>query len=298
MALGDLIAVGSSGNVGGICSPTFPRFGTGTDGAFNPTSDTTLTSSVYLYSSINIPAGVTVTATDSFLVLLCTGTVTINGTIDLSGAGGTGNPSRTTIATNGQNGQNGFGPAGAGGGGGAGGFGSSNIGGAGGSTDFSGGAGSPVGASSSGQSAPSGGSVVGIGRVGMDFRDMLLIKGAGGGTAGGATNGTTTGTVGAAGSGGGLVIIEAPSIVGSGVIKANGTDGGTPVQTSGQVYAGGGGGGGGGAIFLFSDNPITVPTVQANGGTGGAGLGNWGGTTGYSTKGGNGGNGLVLKVVS
>ncbi len=65
---------------------------TGADGAFNPTVNTTVTlpeSGILNYTSINIPSGVTVwfrkNTTNTPVVLLVSGNVTIAGTIDISG---------------------------------------------------------------------------------------------------------------------------------------------------------------------------------------------------------------------
>ena len=69
---------------------SFPS--TGAEGAFAPVSNTVLTPGVHNYTTINIPAGVTVTTNGSGLLdLRASSTVTIAGTIDLSGgAGGAG----------------------------------------------------------------------------------------------------------------------------------------------------------------------------------------------------------------
>ena len=66
---------------------------TGADGPFNPTVNTQVTlpdSGVFNYTSVNIPAGVTVTfkrnTANTPVVILASGDVTIAGTIDVSGA--------------------------------------------------------------------------------------------------------------------------------------------------------------------------------------------------------------------
>jgi len=65
---------------------------TGADGAFSPTSNTTLSARTYNFTSFTIPAGVTVTVTgSSTLQVLVQGAAQINGVLDLSGgAGGLG----------------------------------------------------------------------------------------------------------------------------------------------------------------------------------------------------------------
>ena len=74
---------------------TFNSGSTGADGPFNPASNTTLTlppSGVFNFTTINIPAGVTVTftknAANTPAILLATGNVTISGTINVSGGNG------------------------------------------------------------------------------------------------------------------------------------------------------------------------------------------------------------------
>ena len=72
---------------------TFNSGSTGADGPFSPTGNTTLTlppSGVFNFTTINIPSGVTVTFTrnagNTPAILLATGNVTINGTLDVSGS--------------------------------------------------------------------------------------------------------------------------------------------------------------------------------------------------------------------
>lgn len=74
---------------------TFSSGSTGVDGAFNPTTSTTITlppSGVFNYTSVTIPAGVTITyarnATNTPVTILATGDVTINGTISVKGSDG------------------------------------------------------------------------------------------------------------------------------------------------------------------------------------------------------------------
>jgi cysteine-rich repeat protein len=66
---------------------SFPS--TGSEGAFNPTTNTVLTPGVHNFTTINIPSGVRVTTTGTgVLDLRATGDVTVNGIIDVSGASG------------------------------------------------------------------------------------------------------------------------------------------------------------------------------------------------------------------
>src|SRR6266498_314523 len=64
--------------------------GTGADGAYLATSNTTLAGGTYNFSSFTINPGVLVTVTGTQpLVVYCTGNVSISGTLNLSGGNGT-----------------------------------------------------------------------------------------------------------------------------------------------------------------------------------------------------------------
>src|SRR5712691_11674432 len=74
---------------------TFDSGSTGADGAFSPTSTTTLTlpaSGTFNFTTVNVPVGVTVrftrNSTNTPVTILASGNVTIAGTIDVSGAAG------------------------------------------------------------------------------------------------------------------------------------------------------------------------------------------------------------------
>ena len=80
----------------------FSSGSSGSDGPLAPTANTVLqipTNGIFNFTTINIPAGVTVTftknASNTPVTLLATGDVTIAGTIDVSGANG-GNNITTT----------------------------------------------------------------------------------------------------------------------------------------------------------------------------------------------------------
>jgi hypothetical protein len=81
---------------GAAMAQTFNSGSTGADGALNPAANTTLAlpaSGVFNYTTVTIPAGVTVTpnAGNTPVTILASGNVTIAGTIDVSGsAAGTG----------------------------------------------------------------------------------------------------------------------------------------------------------------------------------------------------------------
>src|SRR3989304_1593138 len=87
---------------GSASAQTFNSGSTGADGPFNPTTNTTLAltpNGVFNFTTINIPAGVTVAftrnATNTPVTLLASGNVVIAGSVNLNGAGG-GNPTGGT----------------------------------------------------------------------------------------------------------------------------------------------------------------------------------------------------------
>ncbi|HRH50653.1 MAG TPA: gliding motility-associated C-terminal domain-containing protein [Panacibacter sp.] len=92
-----------------------------------------------------------------------------------------------------------------------------------------------------------------------------IIMGGGGG--GGDANDALTGVKG--GVGGGIILINAETVTGTGTIRANGGNGAPGV--SGINPDGAGGGGAGGTVFVKVSNPdpSAVLTIEANGGNGG-----------------------------
>jgi hypothetical protein len=224
---------------------------TGADGAFGPSCSPTpctvtvplSASGVFHYTTVNVPAGITVkytrNAANTPVTILATGNVTIAGTIDVSGGAGGNGSSGTQLVPN-------AGPGGPGG--------------------FDGGSGSNgvIGGVSSngGNGRGPGGGVGGWGSV----------QGGGGGgsylTAGG--QGTNSG--GAAGAVYGTSTL-APLVGGSG----GGGGAGYSQASPPYIYTGGGGGGGGGAVLIASGtsavaSTITLSgTIRAKGGTGGTG---------------------------
>jgi hypothetical protein len=93
---------------GHALAQTFNSRSTGADGAFNPTTNTTLAlpyNGAFNFTTINIPAGVTVTvtrnATNTPVTLLASGNVTIAGTIDVSGSPGGNAAAGTGLGNNG-----------------------------------------------------------------------------------------------------------------------------------------------------------------------------------------------------
>jgi len=114
-----------------------------------------------------------------------------------------------------------------------------------------------------------------------------LILGGGGG-AGSSNDGTGNPGVGLASSGaagGGIILVRAGYITGTGTINANGSDANNTVANDGS-----GGGGAGGSVFITSaDGVLNTVTVTANGGTGGTNT-----TNASHGPGGGGGGGVVL----
>lgn len=236
--------------------------GNGADGAFNPAGNITLDTSIqptYNFTSFNIPAGVTVTATGTLpIVIRVQGAVTIAGILTASGVDGAVSGNNTAGGSGG--------PPGAGGGGGG-------NGGAHPSNPFNG-SGNP-------------GLGVSPGLPGTDSNALFTDPVGGGGGGGNATAGAnggppnnTTTTLNTSGAGGAQV---APCRVGSG--GGGGAADIDSATTATSNDGGGGGGGGGGWITLISDTSIVVAvggSILANGGNGGTSAGNGGGGGGGS----------------
>ncbi|MCA6364535.1 MAG: T9SS type A sorting domain-containing protein [Bacteroidetes bacterium] len=241
--------------------------GTGSNGAFTATANTTLAGGTYNYTSFNISAGVTVTVTGTQpLIINCSGAVTINGVLDASGGNGTNGITFSAAGTGGigvaggQNGGNGTYSASLGGmlaqdGAGAGGVTTAGNG-------WSGGGGAGYGAAGS----ASGGSTGGF--AGPAYGDAQLSAVLGGSGGGGGSGGFSCGS-GGGGAGGGYIRISACSgltIGAAGAIRANGGNGGS----DGAGNCGGGGGGSGGTIWLLTNALVNNGQVRAVGGGGGA----------------------------
>lgn len=244
---------------------------TGSDGAFASTSSMTLTmpaSGIFNFTTVNIPAGVTVSfvpnVTNTPITMLASGDVTINGTININGNDGVSVNSTVNLGY--------FVP---GGGGGPGGY---SGGGGGVAPAFNNGvqinAGSGLG--------PGGGGfdpVVGVGFGGTyNYGNPNLLPLLGGSGAGGGasykgldfncgTNGCNGG--GGGGGGGAILIASSGTIAMNGIITANGGGGGLGFHTpyGGSDYVGAGGGSGG-AIRLMANNLTGTGTFSVNGGSG------------------------------
>jgi hypothetical protein len=254
---------------------------TGADGSFAPTANVTLTppdSGVYNFTDVNIPAGVTVTfgrnTSNTAVVILATGSVTIGGTIDVSGKNAQDYKSgRINFPEGGQGGPGGFngGRGGDSGGAGRGGVGLGVGGGRGGMYPNPGGCGYV--------DEPEGG---GGGGYGVAGQPTYCIRGYGVGAGrvgvGGVVYGSNTALPVIGGSGGGG---------GAGALKGTGS-------------TGGGGGGGGGAILIAANGTVQISgTIRARGGNG---AGVYGGCNGYSRQNdgapGGGGSGGMIRIMA
>lgn len=256
---------------------------TSADGAFSPTVNTELQipeSGVFNFSTVNIPAGVTVTfrknTANTPLVILASGNVTVAGTVNVSatastlvGAAGDGNIGDDGLPGKGgtggydggnggitvNNGQagNGLGPGGGRGakrgsyvfGGGGGGFGS---------------AGANNVSFSWGYSEASYGNV---GYGGPAYGSSLLLPLIGGSGGGGGAGGTVFAGSGGGGGGGAILIASSGTVNVSGALLANGGGSGT---SAGDGAGSTGGGGSGGAIRIVATTITGNGTVSAGGG--------------------------------
>ena len=225
----------ATGTLAGVKTNRYPAWwldrGDGSDGAFNPTGNTTI-SGEKNYTSVFIPAGVTVTV-ERWVVIHCIGACAINGTISADGKGGSG------------------GAGGVPGAAGQGFYTVSGAGGAGGGADSLSGQWIDAGAGGGGTSG---------------FSGYLSEVACGGGGGGGAQ--PTNAPAGNGAAGGGMVKIIAREIMLKGTVTANGLRGG---NASGPLNAGGGGGGGGGYISLVADSITQTGICTVNGGAGGNG---------------------------
>ena len=257
----------------GLVQPAFAVYdsgSTGADGAFSPTVNTELqipASGVFNFTTVNIPTGVTVTfkksTTNTPVVMLASGNVTITGTLNLNG----GNANEVGAAGDGNIGDDGV----------------PGIGGPGG---FDGGRGGAVNLGAGGAGLGQGG-----GAGGKYFLYSIYHLSQGGGGAGFATPGGTganpnvgvsTGAgVGGTSYGASLLL---PLIGGSG-------GGG---GTGGTSFTGSGGGGGGGAILIASSGTVNIAgAINSLGGRSGLSTG-----TGCGGRGGYGSGGAIRIVAT
>ncbi len=259
----------------------FDSGSTGVDGPFNPTENTVLQvpeDGIFNFTTINIPAGVTVTFKKNFrntpVYILATGDVVIDGNISVDGAdavnqfpgeggpggfdGGAGGPTLTA-------GGNGLGPGGGEGG-----------------KVLSQGIGSGGGGGGFGTNGENGfksfGGTGEVGKGGSTYGNEKLLPitgGSGGGGGGGCRNNQVGGAGG--GGGGAIVIASSSTITINGTLTANGG--------KGAMLCSGGGGGSGGAIRFIADKIIINGNIKAVGGKGASAP--------YKNAGGNGGQGRI-----
>lgn len=241
----------------------FSSGSTGADGAFNPTSNVTIVapeSGVFNYTTVNIPAGVTITyarntTVDKPVIILAQGAVTIAGTINLDGKlgnangfGGLGGPGGFRGGAGGYGFDQTFsGVPGEGPGGGGGGTGSATI--------NLPGAGGGGGYGTMGN--PGGSGTVG-GQSGARFGTVTLLPLIGG--SGGGGGACFTNERGGAGGGGGgaILIASSTSITLDGTILARGG--------GGNVGSAGGGGGSGGGVRIIANAVTGGGNVNVSGG--------------------------------
>ena len=244
----------------------------------------TLDSGVYCFRDLVINAGITVTPTSSFLVIIARN-ITMAGLLSASGKGAAGGAAISGTAGNGNPGSVGIGPGGGGGGGGEGNatYPGDKPGGAGGKTFVAaGGAGGSGGAGGAGGAA----SYIGFASLTSYLELFSNIKGGGGGSGGNYTGGGTVSGAGGAGAGCIAIFCDILTIDSGGAIRANGINGANASGTN----AGGGGGGGGGAVLIGARQLINNGAVSAAGGSGGT-------KSGSGTNGGAGGAGYILQQV-
>lgn len=248
----------------------FSSGSTGADGAFAPATNQTIqvpANGIFNFTTVNVPAGVTVTFTRNALntpvTILASGNVTIAGWLAVSGQPGAASGNGGLGGAGGfDGGMGGFGlpiysgNPGQGPGGGTAGKKGTNFGSGGGGGGFN-----AAGANGGGTAG-----TFGLGGPNYGTNTLLPLIGGSGGGGGGAL----TSARGASGGGGGGAILMASSgnitFAGSGTISAQGGNGGS--APSGSSF-GGGGGGSGGAIRLIA-NVISGPaTLNVNGGAAG-----------------------------
>ncbi|MCB9634292.1 MAG: putative metal-binding motif-containing protein [Sandaracinus sp.] len=285
--------------VSSLCrSAAFPS--DGTDGVFAPSSDVVLEAGVYHFTTITIPAGVTVTTDgDGVLELYASGDVVVDGTIDLSGGtGGRGVSGGSTCGVRTGGGATGTTVAGAdvtleeqpvcspGGGGGRGAVGGAayvQIGETGNCLETSGGryGGGTGGTNTAGchMSAAGGGGFAGGGGGNYCPNGTITAAGGAGGATGGNTGGAGAPTLGDAGV----------CLGGFGGEPGLGAYSGDDAYTTTVRY---GTGGGGGSIGRDAVMDLAVATTFRPGSGGGGGGAN------YQSGGGGGGGGGALRLAS
>lgn len=272
---------------------TYPSGSTGALGAFAPTQNTEIQlpdNGELDYTTINIPAGVTITfkrnAKNTPVIMLAQGNVMIAGQINVSGKSGSLNFTGTVGSTGGQGGPGGFN------GGSGGSYGDPNFNGLPGDGPGGGGGGRGIFNCSNGDNIFAGGAgsyaEVGIAGTtnitaasGSSYGNRTLVPLIGG--SGGGGGGSCTLSVGGSGGGGGGAILLASS----GTITFTNTTGVEAVGGRGAIAneAGasgrGGGGGAGGAIRIVATTIVGIGSITFNVSGGFAGAYAGGGARGY-----------------
>jgi len=258
-----------------VAATAFNSGSTGTDGAFSPSENVTVqvpSSGILNYTTVNIPAGVTVTfqnnASNTPVIVLASGNVTISGTIDVSAPAplsndqpdaGLGGPGGFNGGTGGvwgsgaRRGGNGLGPGGGGGGD------TSESSGAGG-----GGAGYGTGGDGGRDQFPNGGVPATVGDGGAAYGSIYLQPLIGGSGGGGGAGSTSAAGTGGGGGGGAILIASSGTLTLDGAVLANGTRGSF---SGGGGYKGCGGAGSGGAIRLVASQVTGSGYMTAAGGS-------------------------------
>jgi hypothetical protein len=220
---------------------------------------------VHFYTDFTLNSGTTLTLNNDAhrLVIVATGTITINGTIDGIGAGSTGGVGSINFGTVGSPGVT---QAGGGGGGG-----STQVGLSGGAVLVHGLSLVPGG--TAGAVSGNGGAATALSGANFIYGSLFDVLGGAGG--GGGSGDDIDDSGGAGGRGGGSIILIAPTIVlGSASVFNTSGDNGT--AGAGPDDAGGGGGGGSGTIYMrcriYTNNGATFTQTGGSGGAaGGAG---------------------------
>jgi hypothetical protein len=231
---------------GHAAAQTFASGSTGALGALAPSSNTTVAlppDGVLNYTSVTIPAGVTVTfqpnAANTPVTLLATGDVTIGGTVSVDGGPGANNTSSTVRAAGGLGGPGGF---------------------KGGDGGLISGPGAGPGQGPGGGAPNGGGGTYG---APASFTSLLPLFGGSGG-AGTGHHGCCGNGGGGGGGGGAIVIASSTKISVSGTVSANGGACGGPNAA---------GGGSGGAVRLVAPEIAGAGSVRAVGANCGGGEG-------------------------
>lgn len=232
---------------------TFSSGSNGSLGAFSPAANVTVTlpaDGVLNYTTVNIPAGVTVTfaanAANTPVTMLATGDVTIAGTLNLNGGNGTfGSATGSAFLSGGAGGPGGY----AGGQGGTRGL--TNNGGTGGKGP---GGGIPAVFSTAG----------GTYGAATSFISLTPLFG---GSGGGGGNGDTTRSGNSGGGGGGAIVLASTTKISiTGSILANGGNGPNILGACGFSP---GGPGSGGSVRVVAPEVTNTGTIQAKSGTDG-----------------------------